>query len=474
MPKKIMSVVRIVIVGALCALAVPHVSNAKSVSPDFVELSKKLTPTVVNIRTVKNIKPKLRAQRPPQQMPFNNFFDDFFGRFLDEMPQQRPRREQSLGTGFVISADGFVVTNNHVINDADEVMVKLSDGRELKGEIKGKDEKLDLALIKISNGKTFPYAELGDSETLEVGEWVMAIGNPFGLSHTVTAGIVSAKGRVIGSGPYDDFIQTDASINPGNSGGPLFNANGKVIGINTAIIAGGGGGIGFAIPVNIVKSVVAQLRDSGKVTRGYLGVRFQPLTADLAKSFGLDSEKGALIASVEKDTPAEKAGLKAGDIILEYDGKSISEGNELPRLVAVTPIDKRVKMVVYRDGRRQDVYVKVGKLKDGENVAAASVNDGSANDKIGLTVQESTKELATRLGIKEGKGLVVTEVKAGSPAEEVGVMAGAVIIEINGQRPETIEKYSAVLAGLKKGDVVRLLLKRPDGSIHYVAMQIEQ
>lgn len=473
MPKKIMSVVRIVIVGALCALAVPLASNAKPVSPDFVELSKKLTPTVVNIRTVKNIKPKLHAQRP-QQMPFNNFFDDFFGRFLDEMPQQRPRREQSLGTGFVISADGFVITNNHVINDADEVMVKLTDGRELKGEIKGKDEKLDLALIKISDGKIFPYAELGDSDALEVGEWVMAIGNPFGLSHTVTAGIVSAKGRVIGSGPYDDFIQTDASINPGNSGGPLFSVNGKVIGINTAIITGGGGGIGFAIPVNIVKSVVAQLRDSGKVTRGYLGVRFQPLTADLAKSFGLDSEKGALIASVEKDTPAEKAGLKAGDIILEYDGKPISQGNELPRLVAVTPIDKRVRMVVYRDGSRQDVYVRVGKLKDGENVASATVTGGSGNDKIGLTVQELTKELATRLGIKEGKGLVVSEVKAGSPAEEVGVMAGAVIIEINGQRPETIEKYSAVLAGLKKGDVVRLLLKRPDGSIHYVAMQIEQ
>ena len=458
-------------VGVLCALTIPPASDAKPVSPDFVELSKKLNPTVVNIRTVKNIKPKPRLQRP-QQLP-NNFFDDFFGRFFDEMPQQRQRREQSLGTGFIINADGYVITNNHVINDADEVMVKLADGRELKGEIKGKDEKLDLALVKVSDGKSLPYAELGDSDALEVGEWVMAIGNPFGLSHTVTAGIVSAKGRVIGSGPYDDFIQTDASINPGNSGGPLFNSSGKVIGINTAIIAGGGGGIGFAIPVNMVKAVVAQLRDSGKVTRGYLGVRFQPLTADLAKSFGLDSEKGALIANVEKDTPAEKAGLKAGDVILEYDGKPIGEGNDLPKLVAVTPIDKKVRMVVFRDGRKQEVYVVVGKLKDGDVAAAAGEAVGGESEKIGLTVKDLNKELAGRLGIKEGKGVVVTEVKPGSPAEEVGVVPGALVIEINGQRPDSVEKFSAIAAGLKKGDVVRLLLKRPDGSIHYVAMKAD-
>ena len=474
MPRVIMSVVRLVMVGVLCALTIPQASDAKPVSPDFVELSKKLNPTVVNIRTVKNIKPKPRLQRP-QQLP-NNFFDDFFGRFFDEMPQQRQqrqRREQSLGTGFIINADGYVITNNHVINDADEVMVKLADGRELKGEIKGKDEKLDLALVKVSDGKSLPYAELGDSDALEVGEWVMAIGNPFGLSHTVTAGIVSAKGRVIGSGPYDDFIQTDASINPGNSGGPLFNSSGKVIGINTAIIAGGGGGIGFAIPVNMVKAVVAQLRDSGKVTRGYLGVRFQPLTADLAKSFGLDSEKGALIANVEKDTPAEKAGLKAGDVILEYDGKPIGEGNDLPKLVAVTPIDKKVRMVVFRDGRKQEVYVVVGKLKDGDVAAAAGEAGGGESEKIGLTVKELNKELAGRLGIKDGKGVVVTEVKPGSPAEEVGVVPGALVIEINGQRPDSVEKFSAIAAGLKKGDVVRLLLKRPDGSIHYVAMKAD-
>ena len=470
--KSIQLSARFLVMGLVSVLAMPVLSVAKPISPDFVELAKKLKPTVVNIRTVKNLKPKQRLRRSPQQNPFgNNFFDDFFNRFLDEMPQQRPRREQSLGTGFIISADGYILTNNHVVNGADEVMVKLSDGRELKGEIKGLDEKIDLALIKISDKEKLPFAELGDSDTLEVGEWVMAIGNPFGLSHTVTAGIVSAKGRVIGSGPYDDYIQTDASINPGNSGGPLFSAQGKVIGINTAIIAGGGGGIGFAIPVSMAKVVVSQLRDSGKVTRGYLGVRFQPLTADLAKSFGLDSEKGALIASVEKDTPAERAGLKAGDVILEYDGKAINEGNELPRFVAATPVDKKVKLSVFRDGNKQDVYLVVGKLKDG------SSDEGSANhnesEKIGITVEELNKQTADRFGIRDSKGIVISDVKSGSSAEDAGVVPGSVIIEINGQRPETVAAFNDITAKLVKDDVVRLLLKRPDNSVHYVALKVE-
>lgn len=464
--------VHLLVIGVALALGLPAESGAKSISPDFVALAKKLNPTVVNIRTAKNIKPKQRVRRPQQQNPFgNNFFDDFFNRFLDDMPQQRPHREQSLGTGFIISSDGYILTNNHVVNGADEVMVKLSDGREVKGEIKGSDEKVDLALIKITEKDKLPFAELGDSDALEVGEWVMAIGNPFGLSHTVTAGIVSAKGRVIGSGPYDDFIQTDASINPGNSGGPLFSADGKVIGINTAIIAGGGGGIGFAIPISVVKTIVSQLRETGKVTRGYLGVRFQPLTADLAKSFGLESDKGALIASVEKDTPAERAGLKAGDVIVEYDGKQISEGGELPRYVAATPIDKKVKIVVYRDGARQEITLVVGMLKDkyGETVQDAS----RESDKTGITVEELRKELADKLGLRDNKGLVVVEVKQGSSAEEVGVAAGSMIVEINGQRPETAKAYQAIVNKLNKGDVVRLLLRRPDGSVHYVAFRVE-
>ncbi|QEM67360.1 DegQ family serine endoprotease [Geobacter sp. FeAm09] len=466
------STVRLLVAGLIAALAIPAMSIAKPIGPDFVELAKRLKPTVVNIRTTKNIKPRQRARHPQfQQNPFNNFFDDFFGRYFDETPQQRPRREQALGTGFIISAEGYILTNNHVVSGADEVMVKLSDGREIKGELKGSDEKLDLALIKISEKEKLPVAELGNSDNLEVGEWVMAIGNPFGLAQTVTAGIVSAKGRVIGSGPYDDYIQTDASINPGNSGGPLFDVNGKVIGINTAIIAGGQG-IGFAIPINMAKDIVTQLRDKGKVTRGYLGVRFQPLTADLAKSFGLDSDKGALIANVEKDTPADKAGLKAGDIILEYDGKPITEGNELPRYVAVTPIDKKVKLVIFRDGKKQEVGVTIARLKDGEAQAAAPGTTESAS--IGIVVQELTKELASRLGIRDSKGLIVSEVKPGSPAEEAGISAGDMVVEINGQRPDTQEKYTAAAAALKKGDVARLLLKRPDGAIYYVAVRIDQ
>jgi len=470
MSKTVVNVLRILVVGLVVSFASPPAVPARTASPDFVELAKKLKPSVVNIRTAKIIKPKQRVQRPRMQSPFDNFFEDFFNQF-DQMPQQRTRREQSLGTGFIISPDGYILTNNHVVNGADEVMVKLSDGREIKGELKGSDDKLDLALIKISEKEPFPAAELGDSDALEVGEWVMAIGNPFGLSQTVTAGIVSAKGRVIGSGPYDDYIQTDASINPGNSGGPLFNSAGKVIGINTAIIAGGQG-IGFAIPVNMAKGIVAQLRDSGKVTRGYLGVRFQPLTADLAKSFGLDSEKGALIASVEKDTPAERGGLKAGDVILEYDGKPIVEGNELPRYVAATPVDRKVKLVIFREGKKQELYVVVSKLKDGESAAAPA--GGSESEKLGISVQELTKELAAKLGIKDNRaGLVISEVKPGSAAEEAGILPGSIVIEINGVRPDTVEKFTEAVAKLSKGDLVRLLLKRPDGSVHYVALKAE-
>ena len=465
------SVMRLLVVGLIFSLSMPSLSTARTVSPDFVELAKRLKPTVVNIRTAKVIKPRQNLQRPRMQSPFDNFFEDFFGQFNGQMPQQRARREQSLGTGFIISPDGYILTNNHVVSGADEVMVKLSDGREIRGEIKGADEKLDLALIKVGDKETFHAADLGDSDALDVGEWVMAIGNPFGLSQTVTAGIVRAKRRVIGNGPYDDFIQTDASINPGNSGGPLFNAEGKVIGINTAIIAAGQG-IGFAIPINLAKGIIAQLRDSGKVTRGYLGVRFQPLTADLAKSFGMEYEKGALIANVDKDTPAEKAGLKAGDVILEYDGKPINEGNELPRYVAATPIGKKVPVVVFRDGRKQELSVVVGKLK-GED-SAATATGGNESERLGITVQELTSELASRLNIKDSKGgLVITEVKPGSAAEEAGTVSGSIIIEINGQRPDSLEKYGSIVSLLKKGDVVRLLLKRPDGSVHYVAMKAE-
>jgi serine protease Do len=455
-------------------LAAPALSVAKPVNPDFVELAKRLKPCVVNIRTTKHIKPQQRVQRP--QNHSNAPFDNFFDYFSDQFNNQQAKREKTLGTGFIISPDGYILTNNHVINGADEVLVKLSDGRELKGEIKGTDDKLDLALIKINDRETLHSTDLGDSDNLDVGEWVMAIGNPFGLSQTVTAGIISAKGRVIGDGPYDDFIQTDASINPGNSGGPLFNTEGKVIGINTAIIADGKG-IGFAIPINMAKEIITQLRDTGKVTRGFLGVQIQAITPELATSFNLETEKGALISDVFKDSPADKAGLKAGDIVLEFDGRQIGDYNELPRIVAATPVEKKANIAVFRDGKRLELPIVVTRLKDGDPEAtdgdeSESVDgDGKESEKLGFVVQELNKQLADRLGIKDSKALVITEVKPGSQAEEADIFAGSVVVEINGQRPDSQEKFNAVVAKLKKGDVVRLLLRRQEGGMYYAAIK---
>lgn len=453
----------IVLVLCLVVLAVGE-SPAKVLAPDFVTLADKLKPTVVNISSTKTSPPQHHMRRQPS--PFPDPFQDFFERFFDEMPR-RPQRERSLGSGFIISDQGFIITNNHVIAGADEVKVRLSDGREFKAEIKGTDEKLDLALIRIDAKESLPVAELGDSSQIKVGEWVMAIGNPFGLAQTVTAGIVSATGRVIGSGPYDDFIQTDASINPGNSGGPLFNAEGKVIGINTAIVAGGQG-IGFAIPVNMAKEVLPQLEEKGKVTRGWLGVTMQPMSAELAKSFGLDGEKGALVADVVKDGPAAKAGLRSGDIILEFDGKKIVEMNELPRLVAASPVGKTVKLKVLREGQPKEFSISVGRLVD-----AGDDNDQkAADDVLGLTVRELTKELAARMGLKESQGVVVAGVRRGSIADLGGFQSGDIIWEIGGKPVATVQDYERLIKGYRKGDVARFLLRRGDAN-YYLALQVE-
>lgn len=440
---------------------------AKTVPPDFVELAKKLKPSVVNISTAKVVNPQQRFRRP-QQSPFGNDpFQDFFERFFEGMPSQ-PQKQRSLGSGFIISDEGYILTNNHVVANADEIKVRLSDGREFSGEVKGSDEKLDLALIKIEAKDHLPVANLGDSDAIEVGEWVLAIGNPFGLAETVTAGIVSAKGRVIGSGPYDDFIQTDASINPGNSGGPLFNARGEVVGINTAIVAGGQG-IGFAIPVNMAKSVITQLRETGKVTRGWLGVSVQPVTPELARSFGLKDEKGALIAEVMKNSPAEKAGLQAGDVILEFDGKAIADMHELPRLAAVTPVGKKSRIKVLRDGRMLEKTVTIEKLADG---AGGQEKSAAGLDKLGITVTDLTKDLAARLGTSETGGAVVTEVKPGSPAEDAGIARGDIIRQVNGKLVNSSADYAKLVSPLKKGDVVRFLVRRGDGS-RFVALKVD-
>ena len=331
--------------------------------PSFTELAKKLTPVAVNISTTKIFKGKksMRQFEPPgggrgdsgEADPYRDFFgDDFFRRFFGDMPQ-RDYKQQSLGSGFIIDKEGYILTNNHVVAGADAIKVKLASEKEYDAKIIGRDEKTDIALIKITKAPNdLPVAVLGDSDRLEVGEWVMAIGNPFGLQETVTVGVVSAKSRTIGAGAYDDFIQTDASINPGNSGGPLFNLNGEVVGINTAIFSPSGGniGIGFASPINMAKKIVKQLKEKGKVTRGWLGVIVQEVTPDLAKSFGLKEGKGALVADVEKGAPADVAGIKQGDVIVSFDGKTIAKMADLPLMVAETAVGKEVTITILREG----------------------------------------------------------------------------------------------------------------------------
>lgn len=359
--------------------------------PDFVVLAKKLKPVVVNISTT-----QVSEGRGSHEFssPFGDEdpFNDFWRRFFGGPAPRGPQRQRSLGSGFIIDGDGSILTNNHVVENAQKIVVKLAaDDQEYEAKVIGRDPKTDIAVIKINAKTNLPAATFGDSDRLEVGEWVVAIGNPFGLDSTVTSGIVSAKGRHIGQGPYDNFIQTDASINPGNSGGPLINLRGEVIGINTAIFSrtGGNMGIGFAIPINLVKEVLPQLRGKGKVTRGFLGVLIQKVTPEIAESLGMDKGNGALVANVTKDGPADKAGVKVGDVIIEFDGKEVKDSSDLPIIVARTPVDRRARMKVLRDKKEITLTVSVGELKDAEVVASAP-----EKGELGLTVQRLTPQMA--------------------------------------------------------------------------------
>lgn len=432
----------------------------------FVELAKEMKPIAVNISTSKTIKRKTFRPFPSpfgDEDPFRDFFgDDFFERFFGQMPKEYKQR--SLGSGFIIDEDGYILTNNHVVEGADEIKVRLSDKHEFDAKIVGRDPKTDIALIKIKSSHGLPIARLGDSDKLEVGEWVMAIGNPFGLEQTVTVGIVSAKGRVIGSGPYDDFIQTDASINPGNSGGPLINVRGEVIGINTAIIAGGQG-IGFAIPINMAKNIIGQLKEKGKVTRGWLGVTVQTVTPELAKSFGLKEGKGALVADVTKGSPADVAGIEQGDVIIEFNGKEIEEMNALPRLVAETPVGKKVKVVVIRNGARKELTVKVGELTEEREEMQLAERE---TDKLGLVVSNITSEIAERLNVKVGSGVVVTEVEEGSPADEAGIRRGDIIKEVNKTPVKNVKEYNLAIKKALKDENILLLIKRGRNSLYVI------
>jgi len=431
---------------------VPAAAGLRMMPVDIPQLFKEVSPAVVNISTTQVVKFDRPRSRSPfgQQDPFDEFFNNFFGR----MPKEQKRR--SLGSGFLVSADGYILTNNHVVEKADEVTVTLLDKEEFKAKVVGGDPKTDIALIKIESQKKLPFVALGDSDRLEVGEWVVAIGNPFGLGHTVTAGIVSAKGRIIGSGPYDDFIQTDASINPGNSGGPLFNLKGEVVGINTAIIQGGQG-IGFATPIQLAKSVLDQLKDKGKVTRGWLGVYIQPLSPDVAEKLGIKDRRGALVSDVTKDGPAEKAGIRSGDVIVAFNGKEIKDEHELPAAVAATKPGKKLDVKVIRDGKELTLPVTIAEM-EGEPGNRGGPTDLSKG--LGLTVQDITPEFAKRFEIENTKGVLVTSVEGGSPADDAGFQEGDIIRQIERQPVPNVAEFGKLMKKYKGEKAVLFLLER--------------
>jgi serine protease Do len=476
-PKKNISVLSVLIGSALCLLAgagiggtidnrqaagstVPLAAPAENSRnlPSFVELAKRVGPSVVNVSTTQVRK---MAQDVPSPFgpgdPRNDLLERFFGGRIPRGPQQR----QGVGSGFIIDSNGTILTNYHVVGEAQKISVTLSDGKSYDAKVIGKDQKTDIAVIKIDADREVPAVTLGNSDHLEVGEWVVAIGNPFGLDHTVTSGIVSAKGRQIGAGPYDNFIQTDASINPGNSGGPLLNLRGEVVGINTAIFSQTGGniGIGFAIPTNSVKDLLPQLKEKGRVVRGYLGTTVQKITPEIANSLGLKENGGALVADVVQGSPAEKAGIKTGDIIVEFDRKAIKDSSDLPPVVARITPGTTVQLKVMREGKQVSLPITVGELQDNEIVAS------SEETELGLTAQPVTPDIAQSLGLERAEGLVISSVKPGSAAEEAGLRSGDVITQVNRRPVKNIEEYNREIARSEKGKPVLFLVRRGQSSL---------
>jgi serine protease Do len=465
-------------------------SNTQPLSSNiFVQIAKKQNPAVVNVSIKGKAEvapqrnfpaprpgPRRGPRRGPGQDKSPDSFRDFYDRFFNERPNQNQKPKRGMGSGFVIDKEGHILTNYHVIEGADEIVVMLeSDGKEKEysATLIGSDSKTDIALIKINrkpgDNTEFPFLELGSSENLEVGEWVVAIGNPFGLSHTVTVGVVSALGRSIGAGPYDEFIQTDASINPGNSGGPLINIDGQVIGINTAIISGNAGGnvgIGFAIPINIAKGILKDLKENGSVTRGWLGVMIQKITPELEKSFSLNQSEGALVGDVIPDGPAAKGGIKRGDVIINFNNQPVSDMEDLPKIVAATNPGSAVDVEVIRDGARKILRVTIEVLKDSQELVVAKA------DLLGLQVQDITEELAESLKLQGVEGVLVSDVVAGNPASEAGIRRGDVISEMNRSPVKNIGDYQNLLASVKKGSSVLFLIKR-GGTTIYIAVKVE-
>ncbi|ALC14946.1 periplasmic trypsin-like serine protease lipoprotein DegQ [Desulfuromonas soudanensis] len=446
------------------------IENLRQSGQAFRSVAKKVSPAVVFIKVEKSI--PVSTGMNGFSSPDEEFFRHFFGqppRFKGPERSPRNRQEMGQGSGSIISPDGYILTNNHVVGEADRVQVQLQDGREYEAKIVGTDPPTDLAVIKIDESD-LPFLRLGDSDQLEVGDWVLAVGNPFGLSHTLTAGIVSAKGRSgMGLNDYENFIQTDAAINPGNSGGPLVNLDGAMVGINTAIFSRSGGsmGIGFAIPVNMAKQIRDQLIEHGQVTRGRLGVYIQELTKELATSFGLDSDQGILVSQVIKDSPAEKGGLKRGDVIDKLDGEKVDKLADFRNRIALTPPGSKVALGIMRNGAAREIRVTIGNLDAGQT--AGTVGGGDL-PRLGLGLQPLTPELAERLGYQGEKGVLVAAVEAGSAAAEAGIERGDLIQEIDRQAVSTPEEAGKILK--ETGGKTHLLLIRHGAATRYLALKI--
>jgi len=475
---------------AAAAMTLPALSTSSAArGPDTIaDISERVIDAVVNISTSQKVETR---NSPMPQLPndpqLDELFRDFFNRRGQGDPQNRergPRRVNSLGSGFIIDPSGIVVTNNHVISEADEITVILNDGARLKAEIIGRDQKTDLALLRVKPDKPLKAVTFGDSDKLRLGEWVIAIGNPFSLGGTVTAGIVSARNRDINSGPYDNYIQTDAAINRGNSGGPLFNLDGEVVGVNTAIISPSGGsiGIGFAVPSKTAMPVIEQLKQFGETRRGWLGVRIQQVTDEIADSLKINPPRGALVAGVDERGPAKPAGIEPGDVIVKFDGKDIKEMRDLPRVVADTPVGKQTPVVVIRKGKEETKTVTLGRLEDGEKLAAADPKSEGTPDKsvvkktLGLELANMSDDLRKRYKIKDTvKGVIIIGVDANSPAADKRLAPGDVIVEIAQEAVASADELQAKIDKLKKDGrkSALLLVAGADGELRFVALSLQ-
>ena len=471
------------------ALVAFQLAPVQAAGPASVaDLAERLLGSVVNISTRQGVgdrgPARGRSPQAPDGSPFQEFFDDFFREGGPQRPGS-PQRPSSLGSGFVVDASGIIVTNNHVIADADEITVEFTDGSKLQAEVIGTDKKTDIAVLRVEPDKPLRAVPFGDSAKARIGDWVMAIGNPFGQGGSVTLGIISATKRDIRSGPYDNFIQTDASINRGNSGGPLFNMDGEVIGINTAIISPSGGsiGIGFSIPSNLATGIIAQLREFGETRRGWLGVSIQPVTPDIAESLEMARPMGALVAGVTRGGPAEAAKLRAGDVIVEFNGRPINELRELPRVVAETAVGQLVDVIVLRDGSRETVAVTLGRLEDGEKLALNRSTDGEGDGEeagavelLGLTLEGMNDALRDRYKLAEGsRGAVVVAVDEDSAAWSKGVRPGYLVVEVAQEEVETPQEVEKRVADLREDGRKNalLLVSNPEGDLQFVVLRIE-